>query len=211
MFILIFAQIIFSMPKTILSTALMPNIDYITAIQQADAVEIEFHETFRKQTYRNRYEIAGPNGRQSLTVPVDKGGKSNCPVSDVRISYDENWPKQHWKSLETAYNSSPFFLYYRDDFESILFKKHEFLIDMNMEFTELILNILEIDNKISYTKKFIKNYGDAIDLRYLISPKEPFLKKEYKPYYQVFAEKNGFMENLSAIDLIFNEGKMITL
>ena len=103
--------------KTVFSTALLPNIDYLTAFIHAKNILIEKHETYKKQSYRNRYSIAGPNGIQALTVPVDKNGRRNCPIADLKISYDNNWLKLHWKSWETAYNSSPFFLYYKDDFK----------------------------------------------------------------------------------------------
>ncbi len=193
--------------KVILSTALMPNIDYISTIASSDVIEIEAFETYKKQTYRNRYEIAGPNGRQALSVPVNKNGMTNCPVGEVRVSYDNNWLKNHIKSIETAYNSSPFFLYYKDEFFDIFKKKHEFLFEMNKEFLQLILKILEIDKQIHFTTEFKKTYEpEILDLREKISPKKPRLHKTYTPYYQVFMEKNGFIEDLSVLDLIFNMG-----
>jgi len=192
--------------KTIFSTALLPNIDYMAAFTQADNILLERHESYRKQSYRNRYSIAGPNGTQTLIIPVNKNGLHNCPIADLRISYDDNWQKLHWKTWETAYNSSPFFLYYKDDFKKIFDKNHSFLWDLNMEILSLILELLELDKNIELTNKFHKNYKNILDLREKISPKLPPNIKSYPSYYQVFMKNNGFIENLSVIDLLFNLG-----
>ena len=178
----------------------------MTALLQANNILIEKHETYKKQTYRNRYLIAGPNGIQPLTIPVDKNGLKNCPITDVKISYDNNWQKLHWKSWETAYNSSPFFLYYKDDFKKIFDKKHNYLLDLNTEMLELILDLTETEITIGFTSDFQKKYEGYKDYREIISPKVPPLTSSFPEYYQVFSEKYGFLGNLSVIDLLFNLG-----
>lgn len=197
-------------PKTIFSTALLPNIDYMVALLSANSIVIEQNESYKKQSYRNRYCISGPNGLQTLTIPVDKNGLHNCPIKDLRISYDTDWLKLHWKSWETAYNSSPFFLYYKDDFKIIFDKKYKFLWDLNRELLALILSLLGIEKSIGYTTQYIKNYENEIDLRDKINPKRNPLINSFLEYHQVFIEKNSFIPNLSIIDLLFNLGNEST-
>ena len=191
---------------TVFSTALLPNLDYMAALVQADTVLIEAQETYPKQTYRNRYKILGPNGVQNLSVPVSKGLPGSCPIADVHVSYDENWPVLHWRSWVTAYNSAPFFLYFKDDFEAAFHKRHHTLLEMNLAFLHLLMDAFGIKKEIRFTEKFEKEYKGTLDLRYEIHPKKDDLFKNYPSYYQVFQEKFPFQANLSAIDLLFNQG-----
>lgn len=191
---------------TVFSTALLPNLDYMSALVQADTVLIESHETYPKQTYRNRYKILGPNGVQNLSVPVSKGLPGSCPIADVHVSYDENWPVLHWRSWFTAYNSAPFFLYFKDDFEAAFQKRYHTLMEMNLVFLHLLMDAFGIKKEIRFTEKFEKEYNGCRDLRYEIHPKKKNLFQIYPTYYQVFQEKFPFQSNLSAIDLLFNQG-----
>lgn len=189
----------------ILPVALLPNLDYVKVISQSEIVKIEKFETFPKQTYRNRYHIAGPNGMQKLIIPVSKTDNV-LETKDIAISYDEDWPRIHWRSIVTAYNSAPFFLYYKDDFESVFLKKHKSLFSLNMEFLQLILDFFNIKTKIEFTESYEKNPENTIDLRFEFHPRNQVYFSNYPEYYQVFKEKYGFLRNLSAIDLLFNLG-----
>src|SRR5438128_9844321 len=102
--------------KLVLSTAYLPPISYFKQLLNADEVIIERHEHFVKQTYRNRCHIAAANGLLSLSIPLQKlGDKEN--ISGKRISYAEDWQSLHWRSLVSAYKSSPYFEYFEADFK----------------------------------------------------------------------------------------------
>ena len=193
----------------ILSTAYLPPLEYWVAIMQHSEVLIEAHENYQKQSYRNRCRIMGPNGMQDLNIPIAKSGKIKTPIAEVQIFDDQLWQKVHWKSIETAYNSSPFFLYYADYFEDLYLQKPASLFEFNKGIIESVFEILELDQKLSITETFEKSYDDALDLRNLIHPKKDSSFQEQcknTPYIQVFSERHGFAPNLSILDLIFNMG-----
>lgn len=194
----------------LLSTAYFAPIKYFSKLANYPEVFIEQHENFIKQTYRNRTVILGANGPISLIVPVEKGREQKIKIKDLRISYDEEWQRTHWRTIFSAYNSSPFFEYYADDLEPFFRNKFEFLVDFNQRITETLLEILEIEVVLNLTVDFERTPESCLNFREKISPKahrnvdDPnFVAQEYT---QVFAEKFGFIPDLSILDLLFNEG-----
>ena len=194
----------------LLSTAYFAPIQYFTKLIAYPEIFIEQHENFIKQTYRNRTTILGANGSISLIVPVEKGREQKIRIKDLRIAYDENWQRNHWRTIFSAYNSSPFFEYYADEIEPLFRKKHEFLFDFNQLITETLLGILEINSKLKLTTEFEQIPPEFLNFRNQISPKKHKIDEDinYLPqsYTQVFSEKFGFVSDLSILDLLFNEG-----
>jgi hypothetical protein len=194
----------------VLSTAYLPPLEYWVAITQHREILIEAHEHYQKQSYRNRCRILGPNGVQDLNIPVAGARKSKTLITDVPVFDDGLWQKIHWKSIETAYNSSPFFLYYADYFEDFYRSMPDKLFGYNWQIMETLFEILELDAVLGQTKEFIKEYDAEItDLRYRIHPKIASgfeAQCRAKPYIQVFSDRHGFTPNLSILDLIFNLG-----
>ena len=166
---------------------------------------IEKNEHYIKQTYRNRCHIASANGVMPLVIPVEKpSGK--CATRDVRISAHENWQELHLRAIEAAYNSSPFFEYYKDDFLPFYTKKWNFLFDFNTEIQQMIINLLDLETDIHFTENYESKLPENCeDWREMISSKK---ETNYKgqTYYQVFEQKFGFLPNLSIVDLLFNMG-----
>jgi hypothetical protein len=198
------------MNTIILTSAYLAPVQYYSKILHYPDVFIEKHDNYIKQTYRTRCDIAGANGKLTLSIPVDKGNAQKCPTKDIRISYAEDWQRAHWRSIESAYRTSPFFDYYEDDFRPFYEKRFDFLFDFNEQLRELILSLLGIERTIAYTDAYKVNFSEnELDLREIIHPKKDFNKdKDFKInfYYQVFEQKNGFLPNLSIIDLLFNMG-----
>jgi hypothetical protein len=185
------------------------NIDYYSSFYKASSITIDIHEHFEKQSFRNRCVIAGANGRLNLTVPVKrKVGKNK--LKDVRVENDQKWKKLHWKSLESAYRTSPYFEYFEHDLHSIyISKKHDFLLDFNMDIQDFILNCLSKDVTIIHSSSYVEYSKNYIDLRNKIHPKKPPSQFYNVPSYtQVFQEKMNHFPNLSILDLLFNEGPM---
>ena len=200
------------MGKILLSTAYLPNIQYFRAVCQNTEVFVEQFETFPKRTFRNRTYIMSAQGVLSLNIPLVKVNSKHM-TRDVKISDRTPWQKQHWHAVVSAYNSSPFFEYFRDYFEEFFIKKYEFLLDFNTEILYKILNILDIKREIKFTGDYVfENEADGFeDLRGKIHPKiSQTCGVNYydaTPYPQVFDSRIGFAENLSIIDLIFNCGQ----
>lgn len=190
------------MRPLLLSTACFPPARYVAACLQAEQIVIEQHETWPKQTCRNHYEIAGPNGRQKLTVPVSKPFGNHTQTKDVRITHDLPWQKIHWRSAETAYNRSPYLLFYEDRFRRFFERRYEFLIDFNAEILAEVLGILGAAPKVTSTSGYVRNPEEVHDLRETLSAKKPDPGIQFPPYTQPFTEQYGFLANLSVLDVI---------
>jgi hypothetical protein len=184
----------------------LPPVAYFTQIKayKPDIV-IESQEHFPKQTYRNRTNIYSPDGVLVLTVPVVKGSKMHTNVKDVKISYDFKWQRQHWMGLETCYRRSAYFEYYEDDFAPFYQKHFTYLFDYNEQLLQMLLKFIKIQLPLQYTETYEAEYPSLNDFRSTISTKKEF-DFEQKSYFQVFDERNGFIKNLSIVDLLFNQG-----
>ena len=182
-----------------------PSISHYIAMIQADSVTFEMEDNFQKQTNRNRMYIYSPNGVQLLNIPVKHAVEKHQKYKDVRIENDFGWQKNHFKSLEAAYRTSPFFEYFEDDFRPLFEKKHEFLMDLNLEVFELVNDSLGINIEVKKTIEFFHEATNYNDFRHLVNGKKDTIKLE--EYTQVFNEKHGFLNNLSILDLLFNEGR----
>lgn len=195
------------MSEICLSSAYLAPVEYYTALANADSVLLEQYDYYLKQTYRNRCNIATANGVLTLSIPVEKGNSAKTLMRDIRISAHNDWQSLHWRSIESAYNSSAFFEYYKDDLIPIFEKKWDFLIDFNTELQTKVLELLEVEKIIEFTDKYTIDLGaNILDLRESIHPKKENLLQAKKSYYQVFEQRFGFLPNLSIIDLLFNMG-----
>ena len=194
----------------LLSTAYFAPIRYFSKLAVYPEIYIEKHENFVKQTYRNRTIILGANGPVPLIVPVEKGRDRKVRIADLRIAYDEEWQRNHWRTIFSAYNSSPFFEYYVPDIEVFFKKKYRYLFDFNQQITQTILELLEIESTLIHTDDFEQIPEECLNFREQISPKThlvlPDPNYEAQAYTQVFSEKFGFVPDLSILDLLFSEG-----
>ena len=188
----------------------LPPIEYFSKLlDNKDNIIIENAEHFQKQTYRNRASIHSPNGKLDLVIPVLKGSKNHTKVKDVKISYDFNWQRLHLMSLQTSYRSSAYFEFYEDDFAIFYEKKWDYLFDYNEELLNLLIKFLKLKVPYKYTNKFENEYLELNDFRNSIHPKRNG-RNNMNTYFQVFEERNGFLPNLSIVDLLFNQGPQST-
>ena len=172
-----------------------------------DRLVVDDLSPFVKQTYRNRAVIATENGSQPLTIPVvHDGGK--VVMRDVRISEHGNWRHQHWNALVSAYRKSPFFEYYADDFAHFYEERDGFLLDFNIRLHTVVCELLGLERELKFLSDEALACEDALDVRSIAEPKALSALKEgvSQPYYQVFAQRNGFIPSLSIADLLFNTG-----
>lgn len=190
----------------LLSTAYLPSGNYFKKIISEDAILIEAHEHFHKQTIRNRCHILSPNGIQTLVIPVVHANLNRTAIKDVLISNDVPWQRQHWRSLTAAYRRSAFFEFYEDDIKPFYHTPFSSLLEFNTELLSLILGLLHKNIHIAYNEEFNPYDNSKNDSREICNIGIPIPGNEEIPYPQVFQYKNEFTPGLSIIDLIFNTG-----
>lgn len=194
------------MTSVLIEAQYLPPIAYFAALQSCDEIVLETHEHYIKQTFRNRCVINTTQGRADLIVPLtSKHGKT--AISNVQIDYTQKWLNNHWRTIQSAYANAPFFEYYADDLHQILFKKHNFLFDLNRELLSMCLKWLKWPKPVKVSLAYEKFTTDVMDRRSHINPKKTKLLKDFftpVPYTQVFG--STFEENLSIIDLVFCVG-----
>lgn len=189
----------------ILHPTYFPNIAAFAAMSKAEHVVFETDDNFLKQTYRNRAYIYGANGKMTLNIPVIHSQKNRQKYRDVKIFNEEKWQSLHWKSLLSAYKTSPFFEYYEDDLHPLFHKKADYILDFNFKCFETICDCLQLEIDSSRTETFVKTVEDKIDYRFLVNAKKEHPQR-FEQYTQVFTNKHGYINNLSILDLLFNEG-----
>lgn len=182
-----------------------PSISHFVAITKASTITFETEDNFQKQTNRNRMYIYSPNGIQLLNIPIKHVKDSHQKTKDVRLETAFDWQKQHFKSLEAAYRTSPFFEYYEDAIAPIFTKKHTFLMDLNLETIDIVKKCLGLNFEARKTIEYFHESADHKDLRILANGKKD--SSVFAEYTQVFEEKHGYLNNLSILDLLFNEGR----
>lgn len=193
----------------VLSSALFSPIAWFALMYNSNSTLIDFCETYPKQTYRNRYTISSANNKHDLNIPVIKTFGNNTKSKDILIIKNSNIIRKHLLALESAYNNSPYFEYFFCNIQEFFYKEHKNLIDMNIDSITTIEKILKCKFKYSLTNDFEKTYSneDFIDLRFEISPKNRAFSNFLQPeYFQTYKHLNGFISNLSILDLVFNLG-----
>ncbi len=193
--------------KILLETQFFPPIDCFAVLKQYPSVIFEKHDYFQKGTYRNRCQIATAQGVQTLSVPLKKGKNQHQRIADVQISNDVNWQRPLWRTLQTAYGNAPYWEHYAPVFEPFFVKKYDFLFDYNHEIILTLFKLLKFDKRItiSFTDTYEAIFTEGADFRNQCTPKSDV--NNVKRYPQVFEDRNGFVPNLSILDLLFCCGK----
>ena len=193
------------MTTALLQTTYFGPIQWYQKLCSFDRCLVEQHDSYQKQTYRNRCIIATANGQQALTVPVEHTDEKTL-VKDLRISDHNQWRRIHWNALQSAYSESPFFDYYADDIRPFFEKKYIFLVEFNEEILQTICQLIDIHPEVEYSKEYVQEHPN--DYRNVINAKHPQPDPDFKSkeYWQVFSRKHGFQPNLSILDLLFCMG-----
>ncbi len=187
--------------QLLIETQYFPSIAFFEQAIRHAVIWIEGAEHYQKRSFRNRCLIAGPNGSQRLSVPLVKGKNEQQNIREVKIAYGENWQKEHWSAIQTAYGKSPFFEYYKEEIHKLLETKHAYLFDLNLSIIETICALLQFSFKFKITETYHRE-ADAKFHDFRNQSRQAHALK----YPQVFEAKNGFLPNLSILDLLFCVG-----
>ena len=215
----------------LLTTAYFPPVEYFALLARYSVVYVEACENYQKQSYRNRCRILTANGVMDLNVPVvHENGTFSLPIKEIRVDYSTPWVLRTERAIESAYSSSPFFIYYCDALFDILDSHPATLWELNRRIVAFFCAKIGIAPQIRETTEYRPSSAVKLsstsaenapagatpaaslpdDLRSIIHPKRPNgIMRELgleRPYWQVFREKFGFIPGLSIMDLIFNEG-----
>lgn len=190
--------------NNIFPTAYLPDIKYVALFLKETAPQIELFETYQKQSCRTRCNVMTANGLQTMTVPIVKTNGNHTMTKDIAISYQEPWQQIHQRCMEAAYRKTPYFEYYFPYLEKAFTTRFDTLVELNEFCLKFILKVLKINKEIVYTEDF-EPIASPDDYRVALSKWSPE-GTSFPKYYQVFADRQPFVSNLSVIDLIFNEG-----
>lgn len=192
----------------------LPCVGVFQHYAQAETIVLEAHENYQKGSYRNRCHILGANGLQRLSLPLAKGKNNQLNIRDVKLSHEQDWPRQHWQSIRSAYGNAPFFFYYADQMEESIRQESSSLWDYNMGLLQTVFQLLQWDKKLESSSAYQpRQTNQPGDIRTLFSPKH-FADEQnldWPAYAQVFQERHGFVGNLSILDLLFCMGPQANL
>ncbi len=188
----------------LLSIAYLPPVSWFSLLLKYPVL-IEQHENYQRQSYRNRCIIYSERGMLSLSIPVNKPNGNHTIISKVQIYNEEKWYLNHWRAFQSAYEASPYFLYYKDEIQNFYSGNFNNLLDFNIQMVWKLCELMEIKPRLGFTNHFEKNPDDTYDLRNFISPKNS-ISHTFPAYIQVFSSRHGFLPDLSIADLLFNMG-----
>lgn len=193
----------------LLTTAYFPPVEYFSILAKYSVVYLEAHEKYQKQSWRNRCRILTANGPMDLNFPIVHDGSTL--IKDIKVDWSTPWLHKTEYAIDSAYYSSPFFEYYRDELFAILDSRPETLWEMNLGIIDFFCRKTGICPQIRETDRFCppaavgSGCPSDVDRRFSIHPKLPS-SYQGREYWQVFREKFGFVGGLSIMDLLFNEG-----
>ena len=160
---------------------------------------------YKKQTLRNRMFIHGANGKLMLSIPIRHSGINQKRFyDDVSIDSSSDWKKNHFKSLKIAYQSSPYFEFYEEDLKNFYQVETSNLYNFNLKSVELVLKWFEMGTNNRTIDFNIEIYKKSKNIKEIDN--REIKKKSNIKYIQTFEDKNGFIDGLSILDMIFNCG-----
>ncbi|MGB0861709.1 MAG: WbqC family protein [Saprospiraceae bacterium] len=192
--------------KLLIELPYLGTVGYFAKLLQYEEIIIEQHENYRKRTYRNRCHLMSANGILKLSIPLGKGKNQGQNITEVKITYSQPWQVSHWRSIKSAYGRAPYYEYYADEIKAIYDSQPATLFELNKQLMELMIELLQLDLKISYSESFQKALPENTeDGRNMILPNKDFEDENIilSKYNQVFEDKHGFIPNLSILDLLF--------
>ncbi len=178
------------------------NINYFNILLKNKNIELCPNNLYQKGWFGNKTVIIGANGTISLSIPLLGGRNQKTLYKDVKIAYDQSWRLQHQKAIFSCYGNAPFFDYYKFEVENIFKQEYKYLFDLNIFIMEKMLKLLKSNGDITISQDEIKPQDVLCSKQYFQLHPHPCSIK----YPQVFEDRNGFIENLSILDILFCTG-----
>ena len=196
-------------PEVVCPVIPFPNIYWWSFAVSAQKVILDSEEHFEKMSFRNRYMLASDKGALTLSIPIKEGRQQRKPMNEVLIDNSTNWQIQHWRSIKSAYNRSPYFQFFEPELQKIFTTQYEQLVDFSQASINLIVQLLGRKLQFEKAVMYQKEYEPAVlDIRTHFRSNQYNLSKSiYPKYHQVFEDRTEFLPNLSMLDLLFAEGK----
>ena len=191
--------------SVLIHPAYFPSITQMAIVAQAYNIVFEADDNYQKQTCRSRAYISHTQGTLLLNAPILHTKGARVKYKDIGVENSSPWQSHHWKSLQTAYSTSPFFEYYEDEIRYLFEEPVSSLFEHNVKIHKELCELLGIDTQWSFTEEYLKEPKDMIDARGCINAKWD-LGITFPKYIQVFSDRNDFIPNLSILDLLFTEG-----
>jgi hypothetical protein len=189
----------------LISSHYLPLREYLSFFMEADVIYVDGSEIWKKQTLRNRTYILSANGVQTLSIPVVHTGGIKTAVKDIQISYDQDWTRVHKGAIFSAYNTSAFFSFFKDDLFAIYDQQPTHLLDFNQKVLQFLLKKLKFKGRLEiYADQKVDLDFRQLDSLKSIQEKNPVLEK----YNQVFGYKFEFTPCLSVLDVLANLGRI---
>lgn len=197
------------MPSVVCPILPFPNIHWWSFAAAASELLTDDTEHFEKMSFRNRYMVCGADGPLTLSIPIVQGRQQRRPMKEVLIDNKTRWQVQHWRTLESVYNRSPYFEFYAPELQVLYEQPFEYLADFSSSSIELLGKLSGITIHTRQATQYLKHYPDAsADIR------ADFRSKDYAAgparfpvYHQTFEDRHGFLPNLSLLDLLAAEGR----
>jgi hypothetical protein len=182
-----------------------PPVSWFAAAVHEQTIMLEKWQFYRKQHYFNRMEIKTPDKVLRLSIPIQKAAE-HTPIGLRTIAHDWNWRHDHWKSIESALRSSPYFEYFESRIAALYAEPIDSLFDLNMAIITMVRDALKLDIQWTVTEQFMPAEHYVADYREEFDPKGGQMPAWFKPksYLQVFGDV--FSPDLSILDLMCNKG-----
>lgn len=185
-----------------LGLAYFPPIDWFAKAVRIGYAFVNPLSLHSKNSHWNRLIMAGAEGPVRLSIPLQQGRGNRNPFKEIEIANQYRWQDQHWKSINTCYNKSPWFEFYKDSLDELYSTQHENLLEWNKNCLDWVMKRLGMDFKLLEDNEIGASLHQEVEFL-------EFQKSlvNHIRYRQVFEERTGFIENLSILDLLFCEGK----
>ena len=140
----------------LLGIAYFPPVSYFALMAESPVVHFEACENYQKQSWRNRCRIYAADGPQYLNFPVvHEGGTHELPIREIKVDYSTPWVIRTERAIASAYESSAYFDYYKDELFAILDSHPETLFDLDLQIIRFFLRKIRLSVDIRFTEEYL--------------------------------------------------------